>query len=492
MRRIAPIIVLSLGFVLLAGFLAVRFKRDRDRLEHQLAERRQAVLQGWGAQWRALLLEKANNGALPGGYTLTFDRTGTKLKTAFFPTVPVARDWAPFRALKAEGKGEALRTYLTTMLESAPASSWDRALTLSAWDEAALGPLPKIPLSPYETTLIDKEAHAAYELIFAQFGEPHDYTLAKTRYDYDRVFFRVTETGDIQAFVPSVRLLSQDVLPAFLAAEGIVSGVIGKTPWETEFAAGGPVVAGVVAGEWAMALAAALAFLVGSGLLIRSTKAERVELARKVGFLNQVVHELRTPLTGLKLHVDLLARYGPRPESLAAVQDSARRLDHLFSDIAVLNRNEPASAKGVVAESELKELLAGLQAEFPQCAFVGGEPRRAVHGSRAGIEIILRNLIANGTSYGEQVTVSWRDGDGGKERTEVTVVDRGPGVDAASARAIFREFYRADEARVKRPGGLGLGLAVARRLAESMNARLTLDNPGQRGASFRLSLEVAS
>jgi two-component system osmolarity sensor histidine kinase EnvZ len=100
---------------------------------------------------------------------------------------------------------------------------------------------------------------------------------------------------------------------------------------------------------------------------------------------------------------------------------------------------------------------------------------------------ILGNLIQNATRYGAtevQVVVRKR-----QQRLFFAVRDNGPGIAPELRDAVFRPFYRIDASRQRATGGAGLGLAIARQLAETHGWRLRLVNRAKPGCAFWLCMD---
>ena len=103
-----------------------------------------------------------------------------------------------------------------------------------------------------------------------------------------------------------------------------------------------------------------------------------------------------------------------------------------------------------------------------------------VAGDEAELRRIAANLLDNATRHARShVVVAVRAGDG---TAELTVADDGPGVPADEAERIFERFARLDDARSAGEGGAGLGLAIAREIAERHGGTLTLDATHREGA----------
>src|SRR5690606_19895833 len=103
-------------------------------------------------------------------------------------------------------------------------------------------------------------------------------------------------------------------------------------------------------------------------------------------------------------------------------------------------------------------------------------------------EQILTNLVANAHQYGgDEVTIDACRVDG---RVRVSVTDDGPGVDPAIESAIFEPFMRGSADR--RSPGVGLGLAICRRLADAMGGSLTYERRDGDGSRFVVELPAAA
>jgi signal transduction histidine kinase len=197
---------------------------------------------------------------------------------------------------------------------------------------------------------------------------------------------------------------------------------------------------------------------------------------RREAFLATVSHEIRTPLTSVIGYVEIL-RDGVRDEDrlmiLETVARQAADVDFLIEDLLVAARAEAKSltvaSVPVELGAQVAQVLEGL--EPATTAGIGFErrPARAI-GDPARVRQIIRNLITNAIRYGgPEVTVSVSAGDG---RAHLTVTDDGDGIPAADRERIFQPFQRSSDARYV-ASSVGLGLPIARLLAERMGGSLT-------------------
>jgi two-component system, OmpR family, sensor kinase len=219
----------------------------------------------------------------------------------------------------------------------------------------------------------------------------------------------------------------------------------------------------------------------------------RVDVARKE-FIATASHELRTPIFSLGGFVELLQDEeldeDTRREFLDTMSEQVERLQKLSVNLLDLSRLDSGSVELHTEPVDLAELSRSVAGEFhPRLAEHGTELRLQVpeHGPNAScdrerVAQIMRILLDNAlrhTPEGTDVTVRALRFNGA---AELTVADTGPGLPAGARSKVFERFYTGDAAR-----GAGLGLAIARELAERMDGRLLLDT--ERGSTeFTLEL----
>jgi two-component system sensor histidine kinase KdpD len=217
----------------------------------------------------------------------------------------------------------------------------------------------------------------------------------------------------------------------------------------------------------------------------------------KDSLLASVSHDLRTPLTTIKVLAHDIA--GGGEERAAVIEEQVDRLNHMVADLLDLSR---LNAGGVPIHPEINaaEDLVGAAIQQVGGAIRGREIRTMVEWSApvaAGrfdfvhsLRIVV-NLIENALKYSPptspiDVEVSHED-----SRLVIAVGDRGPGVPKAERDRIFEPFYRPSTGPPD-AGGAGLGLAIARRLAEAQGGSLRYqDRPGG-GSIFSLRLPAVS
>jgi signal transduction histidine kinase len=223
------------------------------------------------------------------------------------------------------------------------------------------------------------------------------------------------------------------------------------------------------------------------------SQLRQVDVARKE-FIATASHELRTPIFSLAGFVELLQDEDldeeTRREFLETMSEQVARLQKLSVDLLDLSRLDAGSVELHPEPVDLSELARSVVNEFtPALAdhATDLEMRLPTQGPEAlcdpvRVAQIVRILLDNAlrhTPAGTQVTVGASRVNG---TAGLTVTDSGPGLPNDSDVKVFERFYTGDAAR-----GAGLGLAIARELAERMHGRLRVSS-ASRGTAFTLEL----
>ena len=247
--------------------------------------------------------------------------------------------------------------------------------------------------------------------------------------------------------------------------------------------------------------------LVGSALQnIRAYEAERTtveELRRlsalRADFVSLVSHELRSPMASVIGSARTLEQrwreLSPeqRESFLALIAHETSRLAELIGDVLDTSRIESGTFSYSFEDVDLARLVrdSAAAAEHGQdevmVEAVVREPLPVVRGDRDRLRQVLVNLIDNAVKYsppGDRVSVQAEQSD---SRVVIEVRDRGPGISPEHQRLIFEKFGRANVAEHAKPG-TGLGLFIARSIAEAHGGAIEVRSAPGRGATFRLSL----
>lgn len=216
-----------------------------------------------------------------------------------------------------------------------------------------------------------------------------------------------------------------------------------------------------------------------------------------------VAHELRTPLAVVRSHLEALQDgvWEPTPERLGLVHREVMRLVGLVDQLGALAEAEGEALHLRLEEIPLRALLdplaAGYEPLFRQkgIAFRYSPPpeglRVRVDPDRA--TQILANLLGNAQRYTPAGGTVWLDARQQAGEARVAVRDTGPGVAPEDLPHLFERLYRGKAARGDgQEGGAGLGLAIARALAEAHGGRIEVRSRPGEGAEFTLVLPATS
>ncbi|MFK4088150.1 sensor histidine kinase [Kribbella sp. NPDC020789] len=213
--------------------------------------------------------------------------------------------------------------------------------------------------------------------------------------------------------------------------------------------------------------------------------ALETSVAQQRAFVADASHELRSPIASLRTQLEVAAAHPELLELDELIADTVR-LQHLAADLLLLARldagDHPEPERIHVADL-VRDAIDGRTARLE----ITGEP--VVLGNKTRLARVLGNLLDNAERHASneiRVIVSSVDG-----QAVIRVQDDGPGVPEADRERIFERFVRLDDARSRDDGGAGLGLAIARDLAQSHGGTLAVSTSPAGGASFDLRLPLA-
>jgi signal transduction histidine kinase len=192
-----------------------------------------------------------------------------------------------------------------------------------------------------------------------------------------------------------------------------------------------------------------------------NSAAERIErlVGAQQALLASVSHELRSPLARIRMAVELLGR--ERPELVARIARDVEELDALIGELLLASRLDARAEAGELVPVDLLALVAEEAARSG--AETLGEPA-SVRGDPRLLRRLVRNLLENARRHGGGTPVEASVARLGAGGARLRVADRGPGVPEAERERIFEPFYRPPGHR-EGDGGVGLGLALVRRIA---------------------------
>jgi K+-sensing histidine kinase KdpD len=228
--------------------------------------------------------------------------------------------------------------------------------------------------------------------------------------------------------------------------------------------------------------------------------ALRASNAVKDEFLGLISHELRTPVTTIYGNATLLAdraELGDRERTMVGdIQSDSDRLLRIVENLLQLTKLGAGSdleLEPQVLDHVVHRAVVSYRRRHPsrEVRLTTSPPSAVVDGDSTAIELLLENLLSNADKYSpasEPIDVLIERHE---DEARLHVLDRGIGIPADDAGAVFTTFYRTEEAR-RSASGMGVGLAVCKRIVEAQGGRIWAGprHGGGADVGFALPLSV--
>ncbi|RNF38503.1 sensor histidine kinase [Planococcus salinus] len=208
-------------------------------------------------------------------------------------------------------------------------------------------------------------------------------------------------------------------------------------------------------------------------------------------FVSNASHELKTPLTVIGSYARLLERQGMEDEKiaeegLAAIQAETERMKALIEQLLHLARRTEYQTEMVQVNIVriLEETIGAMKASYDrEFLLEAEEPVLTETTDIAKLKQLLYILLDNARKYSEDriEVVAKKEG-----ATVIQIRDYGIGIPKQSLSHVFERFYRVDKARSRETGGFGLGLALAKQLADSLEVTLEIESVEQLGTTISI------
>jgi len=222
-----------------------------------------------------------------------------------------------------------------------------------------------------------------------------------------------------------------------------------------------------------------------------------VAFERQNVFVADASHELRTPLAVIRANAEFLQERQPASEEAAEIVSETDRLSSLVDSLLAVARGD-GTGEAAHDELDLGAVVEGSAASMRSLASergvaldVSAAPELRVRGSREQLRQLVVILVDNALRYtakGGQVDVDVAGRDGS---AVMAVTDTGIGIPPDALSHVFERFYRADDARTRDSGGVGLGLAIAQKLVDEHGGRISAESTPGQGSTFTVTLPLA-
>ncbi|HEX7811761.1 MAG TPA: ATP-binding protein [Burkholderiales bacterium] len=228
----------------------------------------------------------------------------------------------------------------------------------------------------------------------------------------------------------------------------------------------------------------------GANELVRASRALNVmqdRLKRYVQTRMQVLaamsHDLKTPITRMRLRAELL----DDPHIKAKFVKDFDALQEMVTSTLDYMRGLGDGGE-LLQPIDVTALISSLKDDAEEAGHVvtvSGDARGPVMGRSQALKRCLQNLIDNALAYGKRADITVRDDNG---MLNIVIRDEGPGIPDADIERVFEPFYRVEASRNRNNGGSGLGLSIARNIAQAHGGTVRLRNLATGGLEATLRL----
>lgn len=213
-----------------------------------------------------------------------------------------------------------------------------------------------------------------------------------------------------------------------------------------------------------------------------------------------IAHELRNPLAVQRANLEALQDgiYPLTPESLDPILEQNQLLNRLVEDLRTLALADAGQLQLECVPTDFPSLVKRVTERFEtqsgskniEILFSADKPCPKVSADPGRVEQILGNLLTNAIHHTPQGGRIWIKIRCTSSSAILTLRDNGSGISPEALPHIFDRFYRADKSRTRSEGGTGLGLTIARQLAQAHGGDLTAANYPEGGAIFTFTLPI--
>lgn len=193
-------------------------------------------------------------------------------------------------------------------------------------------------------------------------------------------------------------------------------------------------------------------------------------------------HDLKTPITRMRLRAELMDDDELRQRFEADLKEMESMVTHTLEFMRGLGGNEARQAVDVMA---LLESLQSDNEDMGRAVLIEGYAIAPYSAVVSLLKRCLSNLVDNAVLYGQRVTVKVEDT---PQCLTLRFLDEGPGIPESELEQVFEPFYRLEGSRSRATGGTGLGLTIARNIAQTHGGDITLRNRSGQGLEAVLTL----
>lgn len=234
-----------------------------------------------------------------------------------------------------------------------------------------------------------------------------------------------------------------------------------------------------------------------------TTKEVEIDNTKKE-FLSIASHQLRTPATAINWYSEMLINgevgklNRKQKEYLSEIRQGDKRMIELINNLLTISRFELGTFKSEMVLVDLKNVIEESVSENqPQIKNrklkiekIFNDQIKPIKTDAVMLKIICDNLISNAVNYSKDSGAVQIKCDVTDKTVRIEVMDDGFGIPVASQGLIFSKFFRAENAKLARPDGNGLGLYVTKSIVESLGGKISFVSEEDKGTTFIVELPI--
>lgn len=237
-----------------------------------------------------------------------------------------------------------------------------------------------------------------------------------------------------------------------------------------------------------------LMFLLITSISKRAMKPFIENSEKQKLFITDAGHEIKTPLAIISANADVLELMNGESEWITSIRNQTGRLDKLVKNLLMLSKFDEEGIKRVYQEFNLSETVEKMAGPFAAVANAGNrkfymeiQPDIRLMGDEDSIEQLITTLVDNAIKYCSEEGIIRISLSILKKEKKLTVYNTVDNLDTKNLDRLFDRFYRMDSSRSRETGGYGIGLSIAKSVAEAHHGKITVKSENGKSIQFTVT-----
>ena len=214
-------------------------------------------------------------------------------------------------------------------------------------------------------------------------------------------------------------------------------------------------------------------------------------------FITDAGHEIKTPLAIISANTDVLEMFNGENEWTASIRNQTIRLDKLVKNLLMLSKMDESSIKLTFSDFNLSNTVFNAASPFETIAAAQNksfnidiQPELKFHGDEGSIHQLVSTIVDNAVKYANEkgkISISLHSFKKGIKLEVYNTLDQ---IETGNLDKLFDRFYRADSSRSRDTGGYGIGLSVAKSIAEAHNCKISARSDDGKSICFTVQFNI--